>query len=189
VPGVPKVAQEHLDARRAQILEGARRAFAQYGYDGATVTRLEEATGLSRGAIFHYFGSKKELFFAVAADVNRHYTELITSRGLPEALRALAGENPELIAVIIETGMRMRRDEEFVQRMEEISRDQLPRFEAWSDEQRDSGAFRTDIEWQHLARFATMVINGLALRISGGDETDIETVVRLLEDALRPQAH
>jgi hypothetical protein len=34
-----------------------------------------------------------------------------------------------------------------------------------------------------------MVINGLALRISGGDETDIETVVRLLEDALRPQAH
>ena len=33
---MPKVTQEHLDARRTQILEGARRAFAEHGYDGAT---------------------------------------------------------------------------------------------------------------------------------------------------------
>jgi len=67
---VPKVSQEHLEARRAEILDGARRAFAEYGYDGATVARLEQATGLSRGAIFHYFSDKKELFVALAAEVN-----------------------------------------------------------------------------------------------------------------------
>jgi hypothetical protein len=33
-----------------------------------------------------------------------------------------------------------------------------------------------------------MVTNGMALRIAGGDETHVETVVQLLEDALRPQA-
>jgi AcrR family transcriptional regulator len=184
---VPKVTQEHLEARRTQILDGARRAFAEYGYDGATVARLEAATGLSRGAIFHYFGSKRELFFEVAVDVNRRYTALITTDGLGEVLRAVAGENPELIAVLIETEMRMRRDEDFLQRMEAISREQLPAFEAWFEEQRDRGVFRADIDWQHLARFATMVTNGLALRVAGGDETDVETVVRLLEDALRPQ--
>ena len=48
---MPKVTQEHLDARRAEILDGARRAFAEHGYEGATVARLEEATGLSRGAL------------------------------------------------------------------------------------------------------------------------------------------
>jgi hypothetical protein len=32
-----------------------------------------------------------------------------------------------------------------------------------------------------------MVTNGLALRIASGDETDVETVVRLLEDALHPR--
>jgi AcrR family transcriptional regulator len=184
---MPKVTQEHLDARRAQILDGARRAFAQYGYDGATVARLEEATGLSRGAIFHYFGGKRELFLEVALEVNRYYTRLITTSGLAATLRALAAESPELIAVIIETEMRMRRDEDFVQRMEEASREQLPAFEAWFRGQQKSGAFRADVDWQHLVRFATMVTNGLALRVAGGDPTDVETVVRLLEDALRPQ--
>jgi AcrR family transcriptional regulator len=187
IRAVPKVTQEHLDARRKQILDGARHAFAQYGYEGATVARLEEATGLSRGAIFHYYGSKKELFLEVAADVNRHYTGLITGGGLAETLRALAAESPELIAVIIETEMRMRHDDDFLQRMEAISREQLPALDEWFRQKRESGAFRTDLDWPHLARFATMVTNGLALRIAGGDETDVESVVQLLEDALRPQ--
>ncbi len=55
---MPKVSEDHLAARRSQILDGARQCFAQYGYDGATVRRLEETTGLSRGAIFHHFKDK-----------------------------------------------------------------------------------------------------------------------------------
>ena len=185
---MPKVTQEHLDARRAQILEGARRAFAQYGYDGATVARLEEATGLSRGAIFHYFRGKKDLFTEVAVEVNRRYIEVITTGGgLAAALRELAKESPEFMAVLFETDVRLRQDEDFVRRLEETSAEMRPGLEAWFVEQRDSGALRTDIDWQDLARFATMVTNGLALRIAGGDETHVETVVQLLEDALRPQ--
>lgn len=184
---MPKVTQEHLDARRAEILAGASRAFAQYGYDGATVARLEEATGLSRGAIFHYFDGKKDLFAAVAADVNRRYIELMATAGLAETLREMANEDPEFLAVLIETESRLRRDEDFVRRVEALWEEQRPAVAEWFEEQAESGAFRTDIDWSHLARFATMVINGLALRIAGGDETDIETVVQLLEDALRPQ--
>lgn len=184
---MPKVSEEHLAARRAQILEGARRAFGEYGYDGATVARLEEATGLSRGAIFHYFGSKRQLFFEVAADVSEHYIALISDGGLSEALRDVAKQDPDLIAVLVETQMRMRRDEDFVRRMEEASKEQLPALEAWFQRERDSGTFRDDIEWVDLVRFATMVINGFALRVVGGDETDVDAVVRLLEDALRPQ--
>ena len=55
---MPKVSEDHLAARRSQILDGARRCFAEFGYEGATVRRLEEATGLSRGAIFHHFRDK-----------------------------------------------------------------------------------------------------------------------------------
>jgi TetR/AcrR family transcriptional regulator, transcriptional repressor of aconitase len=184
---MPKVTQEHLDARRAEILEGARRAFAQYGYEGATVARLEDTTGLSRGAIFHYFRGKKDLFAAVAADVNRRYIELIATEGLAETLREIANEDPEFLAVLIETEARLRRDEDFVRRVEAIWEEQRPALAEWFREQSESGAFRSDIDWSHLARFATMVLNGLALRVAAGDETDIETVVQLLEDALRPQ--
>lgn len=63
---MPKVSEDHLAARRSQILSGARRCFAEYGYDGATVRRLEEVTGLSRGAIFHHFKDKDGLFLALA---------------------------------------------------------------------------------------------------------------------------
>jgi TetR/AcrR family transcriptional regulator, transcriptional repressor of aconitase len=184
---MPKVSQEHLDARRAEILDGARRAFAQFGYDGATVARLEEATGLSRGAIFHYFQNKKDLFAAVSADVNRRYVTVMTTGGLGEALRALAKESPELITVLFETEARLFRDKEFMHRMEATSLELLPRLEAWFEEQRESGALRADIDWRNLARFATIVTNGLALRVAAGDETDVETVVQLLEDAVRPQ--
>ena len=65
---MPKVREDHLAARRRQILDGARRCFAEYGYDGATVRRLEETTGLSRGAIFHHFKDKDALFLALARE-------------------------------------------------------------------------------------------------------------------------
>ena len=54
---MPKLSEVEKDARRERILEGARRCFARYGYEGATVVRLEQEIGLSRGAIFNWFDS------------------------------------------------------------------------------------------------------------------------------------
>ena len=183
---VPKVSEEHLEARRAQILAGARRAFATYGYDGATVARLEEETGLSRGAIFHYYAGKKELFVALAVEMNTRYVDLLVDRGLDDAVRAMASEDPELIGVLLEVQGRLRHDKEFVRRMSEdaAARDRLVE---WFTERQRDGTFRDDVELIHLGRFATLVLNGLALRVAGGDETDVEPVIRLLHDALGPR--
>ena len=79
---MPKVSPEHTDARKRQILEGAQRAFARHGYDGATVAKIEQETGLSRGAIFNYFGSKQDLFVELALDVNRRYARVVIENGL-----------------------------------------------------------------------------------------------------------
>ena len=65
---MPRVTDDHLAARRRQILDGARRCFAEYGYDKATVRRLEQTIGLSRGAIFHHFRDKDTLFFELARE-------------------------------------------------------------------------------------------------------------------------
>jgi AcrR family transcriptional regulator len=183
---VPKVSEEHLEARRAQILEGARRAFSKHGYDGATVARLEEEIGLSRGAIFHYFRGKQELFIALSIDMNTRYVDLFIDLGLDGAVRAMASESPELIGVLLEVQGRLRHDEEFVRRMNEGSQDR-DRLVAWFAERQKDGTFRDDIELIHLGRFATMVLNGLALRVAGGDPTDIEPIIQLLHDALGPR--
>ena len=39
---------------------------------------------------------------------------------------------------------------------------------------------------QQLAQFVGMVLNGLALRVAGEDPTDVDSLLRLLHDALAP---
>jgi AcrR family transcriptional regulator len=184
---MPKVTQEHLDARRAQILEGARGAFAQYGYDGATVKRLEEATGLSRGAIFHYFENKNDLFVGVAMETSRRFGDILAESGLDEAFRTLTKEDPEWLNVLIETESRLRHDEDFVRRFEAKAADASPRIREWFEQQQADGNLRADIGWIELGRFTTSLLNGLALRIASGDEFDVEAMLALLNTAIRPQ--
>src|SRR3954453_8740703 len=162
---MPKVTPEHLEARRAQILVGARRAFADYGYEGATVAKLEEATGLSRGAIFHYFENKNDLFVDLALDMNTRFGDILLESGLDAAFRSLAAEDPEWLAVLIETESRMRHDEDFVKRLETKAADASPRIQEWFEQQQADGKLRDDVPWIELGRFTTAILNGLALRV------------------------
>ena len=57
----------------------------------------------------------------------------------------------------------------------------------WFDGEQKAGRLRADIPWIELGRFVTSVLNGLALRIAGGDPFDIDAMLVLLNDAIRPQ--
>lgn len=184
---MPKVSEEHLAARRAQILAGARRVFAKHGYDGATVARLEEETGLSRGAIFNYFPDKLAIFVALAADTNRNYVRLILERGLDVAIREMAGESPDWVAALIEIESRMRHDADFVRRLTEAHEPESDKISDWFVERQAEGVFRADVDARDLGRFTTMVINGMALRIASEDPVDVDSVLTLLHDALAPR--
>ena len=183
---MPKVSQEHLDARRAEILEGARRAFARYGYEGATVARLEQETGLSRGAIFHYFKGKLDLFVELAKSDSLGYQALLVEEGIEAVLRTVAEANREWLQVLIETEARLLHDPEFEALVATPPAEQK-RFLDGFRRRQESGVFRSDVPAEDLARFAAMVINGLALRVAGGDDTNVESVVTLVNDALRPR--
>ena len=185
---MPKVSPEHLEARRKEILDGARRAFAEHGYEGATVARLEEATGLSRGAIFHYFENKNDLFVELAMEMNTRFGDLLLESGVDAAFRALTAENPEWLAVLIETESRMRHDEDFVRRLDAKSADASPRIHEWFKQQQAEGKLRDDVQWKELGRFTTSLLNGLALRVAGGDPFDIDAMLRLLDDAIAAPA-
>src|SRR4051812_15567288 len=96
---VPKVSEAHLPARREEILAGARRAFARHGYEGTTVSLLEQEIGLSRGAIFNYFPDKWALFFELASRDQHELTTLLMEQGLDATIRHLADESPDWMAV------------------------------------------------------------------------------------------
>lgn len=54
-----------LPEKQARILDAAVREFAEKGYAGASMNRVVEDAGISKGALFQYFGNKASLFMYV----------------------------------------------------------------------------------------------------------------------------
>jgi AcrR family transcriptional regulator len=61
---MPKVSEEHAQARRQQIIDAAYRCFARQGFHQTTMRDIYEEANLSPGAVYHYFESKDEIIRA-----------------------------------------------------------------------------------------------------------------------------
>jgi AcrR family transcriptional regulator len=64
-----RVSQEHLDARRRQILDGAALCFARNGFHATSMQDVLKEVGLSAGAVYRYFSGKEELIGAIVGEV------------------------------------------------------------------------------------------------------------------------
>jgi AcrR family transcriptional regulator len=186
---VPKRSAEHLERRREQILAGARRCFARHGFEGATVNRLEQEIGLSRGAIFHYFPNKDALFIALAERDAEHRARLWRTHGLGAVAHAIGDEDPDWLNTYAELSRRVRNDPDFRRQWE---RRGAPLNQAVIDvieEGREQGRIRTDLDPNTIAQFLVTVFDGLLLETRMfGLPTHTADVVALVEDALRPPA-
>jgi AcrR family transcriptional regulator len=186
---MPKISEERKTERREQILAGARSCFAEYGYEGATVVRLERATGLSRGAIFNYFPSKEELFIELAIRDNSRISELWVQEGFEAVIREIGELDPDWLSVYLELTRRVRTDESFRKRIEERHEEITPANRARLEEGQRRGELRDDLEPKELGQFVNLVLNGLALmRASGDDLPSTKLVLALLEDAIGGRA-
>lgn len=58
---MPRVSAEHLDARRQQILDGARACFARHGFHQTTMVEICAEARVSAGAVYRYFPSKEAI--------------------------------------------------------------------------------------------------------------------------------
>jgi AcrR family transcriptional regulator len=63
---VPRVSEDHLTARREQILAAARRCFLRNGLHNTSMQDLISEAGLSVGAVYRYFRSKNEIINAIS---------------------------------------------------------------------------------------------------------------------------
>jgi AcrR family transcriptional regulator len=182
---MPKISDERKAERREQILVGARRCFAQHGYEGATVAKLEREIGLSRGAIFNYFPSKEELFVELVSRDSARMSEVWVGEGLDAVVREVLELDPAWLSVYLELVRRVRTDPEFRERIESGHSDVVPANRARLEEAQAAGEFRDDLDASEIGTFVNLVLNGLALRLASGDELPrTELVVGLLRDAI-----
>ena len=84
---------ERSAATREALIAAARELFAERGYAAVGTEEIVRKAGLTRGALYHQFGGKRELFEAVYETIEREVTERIATDALVgsdplEALRA-----------------------------------------------------------------------------------------------------
>ena len=65
----PAYSRLGADERRDLILAAARRVFVRTSPTAASTSEIAREAGVTRGLVHHYFGTKRELYLAVVADL------------------------------------------------------------------------------------------------------------------------
>lgn len=66
--------EDRTRATRTALVSAARRLFAQRGYDDVPADEIAKAAGVTRGALYHHFADKRELFEAVFEQLEEDLT-------------------------------------------------------------------------------------------------------------------
>lgn len=72
------------DQRRAQLLELAKRAFSDRAYDDVSIDDLARGANISKGLLYHYFPTKRDLYVAGLREIAGELVDAITR--IPEDL-------------------------------------------------------------------------------------------------------
>jgi AcrR family transcriptional regulator len=184
------------EATRRRLVEVARDLFGRRGYEGTSVEDVLVASGVARGALYHHFQSKAELFDAVAEALFVEIADVTNAaaRGVETPLARLrAGA---------QAWLEMARDGA-VQRIVLLDSPRVLGWARWRelDEQHSLGDLRASIRrlaWERrvppeqeeiLARMLLAALNEAALFITGagGEVAALETArtaVGILVDRL-----
>lgn len=103
--------------RRAEILSATRQLFSYHSYSDITMDAIAQRAGVSKGNVYWYFASKKELFRELFQDMMRQFEEELTAvvesvmppqeklRLLTLTLLEMAEAHPEGMYVVGQIGL------------------------------------------------------------------------------------
>jgi len=80
------------DERKKQIRQAAMKVFLDKGFRNTVMNDIMEATGLSRGGLYHHYGSTYEILYDIMVEGNKYREKIIydemnkTSRDFSEVL-------------------------------------------------------------------------------------------------------
>ncbi len=75
-----------------RILETALRLFAERGYEGVSMSDIAGELGITKGALYRHYRSKRDIFDSILARMEQRDAEQAADHGLPEDTAAQAGE-------------------------------------------------------------------------------------------------
>jgi AcrR family transcriptional regulator len=174
----PDVSEE----RRAQIYQAALACFARKGFHLTTMDDIVAESGLSKGALYWYFKSKKELFIslcqelfgqmgqaweAIVANEEASATDkLLASLNL---FRSVLKEMVPFFGMMMEAWAQTRHDEDVETLVSEIYEPFLALMSGIIEEGIASGEFRVELESAQSVAFVIMTLfDGITLAFGTG---------------------
>ncbi|NUS45708.1 MAG: TetR/AcrR family transcriptional regulator [Mycobacteriaceae bacterium] len=151
-------------SRRAELLELARRLFAERGYKATTVRDIADAAGILSGSLYHHFDSKEtmvdEILHEFLDDLFGRYREIVAQQLDPRATL-------EAIVVASFESIHKHHDAVAIYQSEAKTLAAMPRFDYIEDlnaeyhailtgiltEGVEAGAFRPDLDVELTFRF------------------------------------
>lgn len=146
------------DATKGRILAAAKKEFAKHGLAGARVDEIADRAKANKRMIYHYFGSKEDLFQIVLEDA---YLDIRTAEqkldldGVPamEAMEALVRftwnyylKNPEFITLVNSENLHRAKHLKKSKLIPEISRKFVGMMDHLLDRGVREGVFRAGID-------------------------------------------
>ncbi|MEO7994076.1 MAG: TetR family transcriptional regulator [bacterium] len=162
---------------RQRILDAALRTFANLGYAGATIDDIAADAGLTKGAVYWHFASKRDLFKALLTlhrerQAARLPENIAIFRRHPELLTALeASFEDDLTEIATHVDWVMlylefltsSREPEIRAMLKEGGEDLQEEWFAYLRSLQADGILRSDRSAEEIAFFWSALVNGLAL--------------------------
>jgi AcrR family transcriptional regulator len=201
---LPKVSDEHLDARRAQIVDAAVACFAREGFHRTTMHDICREARLSPGAVYRYFSGKEALIEAIAdARHEREQGFLAEGASQGEGMDALRILGRAFFASLADPDERVRRRLGVQVWAEALRNPRIhelvkrgvdgPRVAIGSlvREAQERGELRAELDPDSVARVATALFQGFVLQQAWDESVDVAAyweTVEAIFDAMVPDA-
>jgi AcrR family transcriptional regulator len=89
---VRRTQHDRSTSTRAALVTAARELFATRGYQAVPADEIVRTAGVTRGAMYHHYADKQELFRAVVEELEREITEEVAAafEGAPDPVTGMA---------------------------------------------------------------------------------------------------
>jgi AcrR family transcriptional regulator len=172
-----RVSQAHLDARRQQILNAARRCFVRNGFHATSMADLLAEADMSAGGLYRYFSSKDDIVTAIAAEVLHGVTgtldAILSADTLPplqDVLKQLSGdgspvcENQDGARLLIQIWAEAARSKAIRERFREAFSGAERIFVALVAEYQRRGLIPADVDQTQAARLLIGIVHGFVVQ-------------------------
>ena len=193
---MPKVSEEHLEARRQQILEAAFRCFSHNGFHKTTMRDIYAESGLSAGAVYRYYKSKDDIIGAMCDDAQQRDAEIF---GAAVELGDTVKACNKLISEYFESmdrpgieniaGMWVQMWAEAVRKVslrEETVHEDYPHSGLLSivQQAQECGEINPDLDPDAVVKAMLSWFQGLMLQKAWGEEVDVQEYISVIKAML-----